>query len=339
MARPRKPPRLVRVKDRENWYIRDGREVVSTGTPDGEEAKCFLATFLIRRDTPKSPTIVELLDMRLANLRAAGKARAANTPSYHKTLKDHFGALRPSQITQAHLNRYWEKREAAPASLREELLELKTTLRMAVREGYIDKAPYIEVPARRPPRETFLTQLQARALLDAARPIHLRLYLLIAMTTGARRGAILGLTWDRVDLQRGRIDFTDPALVETRKRRTVVPIAKETVAALRTAREASETDHVIEYMGSSVKSIKRAFSEAAARAGVPWATPHVLKHSVISWLAEGRISVDRIADMTATHPNTVRRIYRKFSPDYLEDVADLLGKSVGLANPFAKRGG
>ena len=61
-----------------------------------------------------------------------------------------------------------------------------------------------------------------------------------------------------------------------------------------------------------------------------------LKHSVISWLAEAKFTVDQISDMTATHPNTVRRIYRKFSPDYLEDVATSLSKTFSFTNQFAK---
>ena len=47
-------------------------------------------------------------------------------------------------------------------------------------------------------------------------------------------------------------------------------------------------------------------------------------------------SDEAISDMTATHPNTVRRIYRKFSPDYLEDVATSLAKTISFTNQFAK---
>jgi len=203
----------------------------------------------------------------------------------------------------------------------------------------IDKAPFIPAPPRRPPKERFLTREQGRTLLDAARPIHLRLFLLIAMTTGARKGAILGLTWERVDLERRRIDFTDPEIAITKKRRTVVPVSPDVIAALRMAKETAETSFVIEYMGSSIKDIKRAFADAAKKAFLPWATPHTLKHSVISWLAEDGFTADQISDMTATHPITVRRIYRKFSPDYLEGMAASLSKTVSFSNQFAKLAG
>ncbi|MBL4614998.1 MAG: site-specific integrase [Magnetovibrio sp.] len=336
MSRPRKPARIVRIPGKENWYVRDGREVYSTATSDEGAAQCFLSEYLAAKNAPKSPTVSALLDLRLDDLKASGKARAPQTPTFHNQLKIHFGPIRPERITPQFVKDYWQKRKSVPAALIEELYELRTTLRMALNCGWIDKAPHIAIPAKRPPRERFLTRDQARALFNAAKPMHLRLYLLIAMTTGARKGAILGLTWGRVDLTHGRLDFTDPDLAITKKRRTVVPVSGDVIAALSVALEYAQTGFVVEYMGKPLTNIRRSFSEAADKAGIPWATPHYLKHSVISWLAEDGYSVDKIADLTATHPNTVRRIYRKFSPDYLEDVAETLGKTLSLANQFAK---
>lgn len=82
------------------------------------------------------------------------------------------------------------------------------------------------------------------------------------------------------------------------------------------------SDRVIEWNGKPVQNIKRGFNRAAERAGLPWATPHTLKHTAISWMAEAGYSIDQISDMTATDGETVKRIYRKFNPNYLRDMAD-----------------
>lgn len=337
----RQPPRLVRVPDRPFWYVRDGREIYSTGTEDENQAATFLGEYLAEKSAPpKSPTIADILDARLADLKAAGKARASNTGVYHKQLKAHFGPLRPERITVAFVKQYWVRRAAVPASLREELLELRVAMGWAKKQGWIGPPPDIEVPAKHAPRERFLSRAEALRLLQAATMLHLRLFVLIAMTTGHRRGAILGLTWDRVNLEKGWIDFNDPDLPVTKKRRTVVPIGPEVVVALRDATAFAETPSVIEYMGKSVASVKRSFAEAATAAGIPWATPHILKHSVISWMAMAGFSVDKASDLTATHPSTVRRIYRKFDPEYLRDAAGALSAGLGLlgsSNPFDER--
>jgi integrase len=42
----------------------------------------------------------------------------------------------------------------------------------------------------------------------------------LALATGARMGAILDLTWDRVDFEHGTIDFMPAGRDKTNKRRT-----------------------------------------------------------------------------------------------------------------------
>lgn len=280
----------------------------------------------------EGPSVSELLDLRLADLRVTGKARAQNTPSIHKPLHKHFGAACADKITPALVHQYWTIRQHVPASLREELAELKTALRIAKKRGLVDHIPDLELPPKRPPRQLLLTRQEAQALLDAADQPYLRHYLLIAMTTGARRGAIMDLTWDRVDFVRGRIDFRDPTRAITNKRRTIVPVHQTVMNTLSKAKETAQTPYVMEHKGRHLTSIRRAFRRAAERAGVPRTTPHVLKHSVVSWLAEDGYTVDQISDMTATHPNTVRQVYRKVSPNYLSDLAASLGTGIGLQN-------
>ena len=63
----------------------------------------------------------------------------------------------------------------------------------------------------------------------------------------------------------------------------------------------------------------------------------MLKHSVISWLAEDGYTVDRISDMTGTDAPTVRRIYRKVNPESLEDMATSLAE--GFLHPRSATGG
>ena len=48
-------------------------------------------------------------------------------------------------------------------------------------------------------------------------------------------------------------------------------------------------------------------------------------------------TVDRIADMTATEPGTVRRIYRKVNPESLADTAESLAE--GLLGTQSATGG
>jgi hypothetical protein len=59
----------------------------------------------------------------------------------------------------------------------------------------------------------------------------------------AQHGAILGLTWDRVDLPGRRIDFRDPDRAAARKRRVPVSINETLAAALTEAKERATTPY------------------------------------------------------------------------------------------------
>ena len=50
-----------------------------------------------------------------------------------------------------------------------------------------------------------LTPEEARAFLEAAKENRLEALLVLSITTAARQGELLGLTWDRVDLDAGTV--------------------------------------------------------------------------------------------------------------------------------------
>ena len=60
------------------------------------------------------------------------------------------------------------------------------------------------------------------ALWDAADPPHLRMFLLLLRGTAGRPAAVLKLTREQCDLDRGLIDLNPPGRAQTKKRRPVV---------------------------------------------------------------------------------------------------------------------
>lgn len=338
MARPRKLPRLIKIPGKERWYIKDGRHQESTFTSDSLEAEQCLVDYINDKNSPRADaTLTDLLSKRMENAQFKKLARLEAIECFHVQLNKHLGYLRSDQLTSVYLQDYSEKRSHVPGALREELIELKTTLNYALKKDWIGSIPEITLPAKRPPRERFISKEDANKLLKAAYSMHLRVFILIAMSTAARKGAILGLTWDRVDLERNRIDFRDPELAETKKRRSIVPINSQVAAVLKDLKRYAQTPFVVEYMGQPVSDIKKSFHRACIKAELEGVSPHILKHSVISWLAMDRFSVDQISDMTATSRETIIRVYRKFSPDYLAPLAESLVPAEGFANLFAKQ--
>ena len=96
--------------------------------------------------------------------------------------------------------------------------------------------------------ERWLTTEEALRLYRAVRHWrfrYLNLFVRIGLATGARHEAILSLTWDRVDLETGYIDFRVPGRVITKKRRPHAPTDDRTLRLLRAAARVSNGEHVI----------------------------------------------------------------------------------------------
>lgn len=92
------------------------------------------------------------------------------------------------------------------------------------------------------------------------------------------------------------------------------------------AQLAAQTVHVIEWNGRPIKAgIRWPFAKAVKCANLAAdVTPHVLKHTAVSWLAMEHIDISLAADLLATDEKTLRKVYRKFDPDHLAPVVAAL---------------
>lgn len=256
-----------------------------------------------------------------------GRRQAKKMAQVGRNVLPDFGHLAAGQITIDDCRRYIARRRAAgrrDGTIRTELGCLRTCLRWAQVTRLIHAAPAIEMPASPPPRDRYLTREDAERLVAAAGEPHIRIAMLLMLTTAGRIGALLELTWDRVDLDRRviRLATTD---IGPRKGRATVPINDTLLAALLTTREAALSDHVIEWGGRRVGSIKTGFNAAVERAGIEHCTPHDLRRTAGRLMAEAGVPIEEIAEYLGhTNPNITRATYARFSPDYLRKAAGSL---------------
>jgi len=303
------------------WRGEDGKHRrTALRTKDRETADRRLIDFEIslRR---KATTVAEIMDLYLVDKAALSGGERARYA--WKRLSPVFAHLRPDQIDRPLCRAYVLLRRRAKA-LDGTIIKELSSLRAALRWQDKNTPAVIEMPPAPPPRSRHLTRAQYRALRDAARQTpHLFLFVVVAYTTAGRASAVLELTWDRVDLDTGMIRL---GLGESRaKGRATVPMTDSARAALLEARQAALSDYVVEYAGRRVLSVKRAFAAAAKRAGVPWCTPHVLRHSAAVHMAESGIPMAEIGQYLGHSSESVTyRVYARFSPTYLRRAASAL---------------
>ncbi len=293
-------------------------------TPKTAEAE---ALDIIRRETLPTGSAT-VADLWAAYRQHLGTRPAAVTLGYTgKAVLPHFGALRHDQVAVDHCRSYSAKRKRAGikvGSVWTELGHLRSCLTWAAKVRLIPHAPHIERPQKPAPVDRYLTRPEIDRLLATEAVPHIRLAVLLLLTTAGRIGAVLELTWDRVDLDRGQIDLRLDA-DGPRKGRAVVPINATLRAALLTAREAALCDHVVEWAGEPVASIRKGFSAMVARAGLTAVGLHTLRHTAGVHMAEAGVPMSEIAQFLGHSSTAVtERVYARYSPQHLSRAADIL---------------
>jgi len=180
----------------------------------------------------------------------------------------------------------------------------REALQQAVRWQLLARNPAdaVEPPrAQRREMEAF-DQGEVERLLEAARGTRLAVPVLLAVTTGLRRGELLGLRWQDVDLDVGklavRLEQTKAGLAfkqpKTHKGRRVVTLPRMTVDALRRHRAEQAREKLLlgpAYQDNGLVLARvdgrpldpagttRAFARLVRRAGVRPISLHALRHT------------------------------------------------------------
>lgn len=317
--------RLVRHRGNFSLAYNDperGRVRVALGTDDRGLAEARARDIWRARTQPVSDRVADLWKVYEAD-RKATVHRTDRYASIWKALEPHFGHRLGKAITREDCAAYAEARKRdgkAPSTIKTELEFLRACLRW----HYGTAAPKIPVGTGSKPRDRWLTPEERDKLLASIETPHVRLFVILALTTGARMGALLDLEWSRVDLKHGTIDLNPAGREITNKRRTVVPLNNRARMALEEAKAAALSDYVIEYGGQKVESVKKAIAAAARRSGVP-CSPHVFRHTAGVMMAQADVPMQKIAQYLGhTSTRVTERTYARYSPSYMRDAAAAL---------------
>lgn len=295
---------VARTRLAESEHLRRQRSL-SRGYTVGDLFKLYITDKI--HDKKHPTTIVSI------------KRAATNTHSV-------FGHLRPEHITKDMVRLYASERmgRVSRGTVVQELSYLRSCLKWAKNSQLIPEAPHIAVPSPPPPRDHYLTKDDFKRVLSVCTTPHLRLFIIVAVTTAARCTAILELTWDRVFLTEGLIQFHNPSKHKTSKGRAVVPINTTLLNALTEASRHSTCNYVIEYHSHGIKDIRHSLQVVSRKAGIKF-TPHVLRHTAAVWMAEAGVPMSEIAQYLGHRSTTVtERVYARYSPQYLRKAASAL---------------
>ena len=264
----------------------------------------------------------------------APTVRASSTIGYSiRALLPPLGSLPIGSITGEVCRRYAKYRGKAAGTVRRELGVLQAALNFCHREGYLTAAPKVTLPPAPAARDRWLTRDEAARLLWVAyrnpKSRHLARFILVALYTGTRSRAILGLRFmphtsgGWVDTESGLMYRRGTGEAETKKRTPTVPIPRSLLAHMRRW-ERNGARYVVEVDGQRVASVKTAWKRALAKAGIDHATRHDLRHTAVTWAMQHGAGKWAAAGFFGLSLDMLERVYGHHHPDHLRSAVEAM---------------
>lgn len=338
MPKPNNGPQLA-INDAGIYEIRwtEGRRSKrkSCHTDDRQQAEASLGRFLIGRSEEKkvsTANVAAILDAYY-NEHVLKKCVAKQRQECCiAVLKAGLGTYDVQQLTPEVVSTYEAIRRSGKlngnkvgdSTIRRELTCLGSALNHAVRHRRIlpvDR-PHIELPAKAPPKDLWLTSAQLDTLVEVAaktnkeRMSRIYRFIVLASETASRKNAIITLRWQQVDLNARLIHFQNDGNQRTKKRRVAVPMS-DVLHAMLTKAWAERTQD--EWVLDVPTTLQRQFDAVTAAAGKGFeaVTPHTLRHTWATLAAQAGVPLFEIAGVLGDTLATVMEVYAHHSPDHL----------------------
>lgn len=173
----------------------------------------------------------------------------------------------------------------------------RAALNRAYRRHVLSSVPYIqclEVENVRPMGRPLSREELRRMYWQGSEEPHFRLYMLIALGTGARPEAITQLTWPQVDFEAGIIHLNEEGRKQTSKRRPTVRMPDRLAAILKALPK--NTPRVLMFRGRALGRMVSVWPKVRERTGLPGrVNAYSLRHSVASYLRAQGVPVWEVA--------------------------------------------
>jgi integrase len=216
----------------------------------------------------------------------------------------------------------------APGTVQKEMTTLKHALRLAVEWELIHSNPAqgAKFPSLPQGRTSYLSPTQLKAALEAA-PEWMKAPIALAAFTGMRRGELLSLRWQDVDLDGERL-----YLRETRNEsQRVVKLNRLSVKVLNSLKRGKSSELVLAGVDGGKLSVytRRLFASLKIKD----ASFHTLRHTAASWLVMEGVDLYAVGQLLGHRTPRMTQRYAHLSPTFMAGAVGKLDKVFGNVMP------
>jgi integrase len=247
----------------------------------------------------------------------------------------YFGAIAIDRIDVERIEKFkaaqlTAEQPTAPKTLNNRLTVLRKMLSVAHEWGKLSRAPKVKMVKVPPPEFRFLAFEEAERLVASAAQ-EWRAMVLVALRTGLRRGELLALRWEDVNLAAATIKVQRSVWKNiegpTKSNRVrTVPLSPEALATMRELPTRFAKGYVFGDGRTrlTVGALKWPLYAACDGAGIARAGWHVLRHTFASHLAMRGVMVKAIQELLGHSDIKTTLMYAHLSPAIGESAVSLL---------------
>ena len=197
-------------------------------------------------------------------------------------------------------------------------------LTKGVQWGILDKNPAsgVKLHKENNRRLRYLTSEECKALLDACLSPTMSQIVIVALNTGMRRGEILNLKWENVNLRERLIEITE----QKNGQYSTIPLNSTTVDTLRAIPHRLDSDYVFpgKVQGKPYYDLFRHFERAVKAAKLERVNFHTLRHTAASHLVMAGVDLATVQEIMRHKTITMTLRYAHLSPAHKRSAVDAL---------------
>lgn len=295
----------------------------------------------------KRHTLAELVDRYTENILPTKPKNETKQKTQLLWWRNEIGAFTLADVTPALIAECRDKllsetiaggKTRAPATVVRYMAALSVAFSCAVQEwGWMDDNPMRKVTKPKEPRGRvrFLSDDERARLLDACKESkspYLYPAVVLAISTGARQGEILGLKWADVDLVRGRAIFHDTKNGERRS----APVAGHALEVLKELNKVRRLDSDMLFPHPKNRPQK---PQKPVDIRTPWLTAckkaeihdfkfHDLRHTAASYLAMNGASLAEIAEILGHKTLVMVKRYAHLTESHTHSVVTAMNNKI-----------
>ena len=256
------------------------------------------------------PKYLERVKPRLAPNTIRGKT------SCLKKMSESFGYKYLSELTEEDFYNFIQETNLSNGTAKTCKIIINALLSEAEECGFNTVKLNIKLSKKAPARIRYLTEEEAKRVLDNCKRSLLRLLIIMALSTGMRKMEMLNLTWQNIDFTAKLIHIEESKNGERRS----IPISDSLFKELKEIEEKISNEKVFKYLNVPMFHFRKLIKKCEIKNF----HFHDLRHTFASWLAMKGVSLYTIKELLGHKSILMTQRYAHLSPDSRQNAVNMI---------------